>query len=135
VSFLVDANILSEPTMRDPDVRAVQWLRNNERELWIDPVILGEIRFGILLLPTSTRRRRLERWFDQGVKTIRCVEWDAEAGMCWATLLAKLRTTGKSMPIKDSFIAASALRYGLTLVTRNSSDFQHAGVHISNPLS
>ena len=133
MSYLVDANVLSEATAGEPDAQALQWLRDNEREIWIDPVILGEIRFGILLLPTGTRRRRLERWFNNGIKKIRCLDWDAQVGLRWAELLAQLRSSGKAMPIKDSFIAASALRYQLSLVTRNSSDFQHAGVPIINP--
>mgnify|MGYP001811961566 CR=1 FL=1 len=135
MSYLVDANILSEPTAREPDPRALQWLRDHEPELWIDPVILGEIRFGILLLDKSARRRRLERWFDQGITKIRCLEWDAQAGMCWAQLLANLRRQGQSMPVKDSFIAASALRYNLTLATRNVSDFQYTGISLTNPMS
>jgi hypothetical protein len=48
-------------------------LRNNERDIAVDPIILGEIRFGILLLPRGKRRARLERWFDGGVQRIVCL--------------------------------------------------------------
>lgn len=133
MSYLVDANVLSEPTAAHPDARVVQWLREHEQEIWVDPIILGEIRFGILLLPQSTRRRRLERWFTQGLQRIRALEWDAATGMRWAQLLAHLRESGNAMPIKDSFIAASALHHGLTLATRNASDFRHVGLKIANP--
>jgi predicted nucleic acid-binding protein len=49
VTCLVDANVLSEATKPSPDPRIVAWLRDHEREIVVDPVILGEIRFGILL--------------------------------------------------------------------------------------
>ena len=63
MTYLVDANVLSEATKPPPDPGALGWLKKNEREIAVDPFILGEIRFGILLLPAGKRRQRLERWF------------------------------------------------------------------------
>jgi predicted nucleic acid-binding protein len=51
----------------------------------------------------------------------------------WAELLARLRTTGKAMPIKDSLIAATAAVHGLAVATRNRADFANAGVRIVDP--
>jgi predicted nucleic acid-binding protein len=53
VKYLVDANVLSEPTRPLPDQGVVSWLRRNESRIAIDPIILGELRFGILLLPAG----------------------------------------------------------------------------------
>jgi toxin FitB len=133
--YLVDANVLCEPTKQDPDPKVVAWLRANERELAVDPVILGEIRFGILLLPRGKRRQRLERWFDEGIARIQCLPWDASLGLRWAELLADLRTAGRAMPVKDSFIAATALAHGLTIVTRNRRDFAAANVPVVDPFA
>ena len=131
--FLVDANVLSEPTRPAPDPRVVEWLRTNEREIAIDPIILGEVRFGILLLRRGRKRMALERWFDDGVRRLRCLPWEAETGLRWAELLAALRRSGRAMPIKDSLIAATALVHGLTVVTRNVGDFEEAGVPVLDP--
>ena len=135
MSYLVDANVLSEPTKRDPNPAVVQWLRSHELEIVVDPIIVGEIKFGILLMAHGKRRARLESWFDEGVRRIQCVPWDARIGLRWAELLADLRAAGRSMPIKDSLIAATALAYQLTVATRNRSDFDKAGVEMVDPFS
>ena len=80
-----------------------------ERKIAVDPIILGEIRFGIFLLPAGKRRQRLERWFEEGIERIHCLAWEAETGLRSARLLAELRVSGRAMPIKDSLIAATAL--------------------------
>jgi predicted nucleic acid-binding protein len=130
VKYLVDANVLSEPTKPTPQVRVVDWLRRNEREIAVDPIVLGEIRYGILLLPRGKRRAHLERWFDAGIQRIQCLPWEAETGLRWAKLLASLRASGRGMPIKDSLIAATALVHDLIVVTRDRVDFEKAGVKV-----
>jgi predicted nucleic acid-binding protein len=135
VRYLVDANVLSEPTRLAPDSKVIDWLRHNEREIAVDPVILGEVRFGILVLPKGRKRAGLERWFDAGVRRLRCLPWEADTGLQWARLLAHLRAIGRAMPIKDSLIAATAIVHSLTVVTRNRSDFEYAGVSVVDPFT
>lgn len=130
---LVDANVLSEATKPGPDDRVVEWLRRHERTLAVDPVVLGEVRFGILLLRRGARRARLERWFEEGVRRIECLQWDAAIGLRWAQLLAELRKRGRPMSIKDSLIAATALTHDLTVVTLNRKDFEPARVKLVDP--
>lgn len=133
--YLVDANVLSEPTKPAPNPGVVEWLRKNERDIAVDPIILGEVRFGILLLPRGKRRTRLENWFDTGVQRLLCLPWEAETGARWAELLASLRASGRTMPIKDSLIAATALVHDLAVVTRNRADFEKARVEVINPFT
>jgi hypothetical protein len=135
VTYLVDANVLSEVTKPAPDPKVVEWLRRNEREIAVDPIVLGEVRFGILFLPKGRRRSRLEGWFEAGVQRLNCLPWEAETGLRWAALLAQLRASGRAMPIKDSLIAASALVHDLAIVTRNRADFENAGVRLVDPFA
>ncbi len=131
----MDANVLSEPTRPVPNQRVVEWLRRNERSIAIDPIVLGELRFGILLLPKGKKRAALERWFGRGVQRLHCLPWEAATGLEWAALLARLRAKGRAIPIKDSLIAATALVHDLTVATRNRADFNAAGVRVLDPFA
>lgn len=133
MKHLVDANVLSEATKPSPDTRIVEWLRRNERTLVVDPIVLGEVRFGILLLDRGARRERLEEWFDQGIRRIQCLPFDSAVGLRWAQLLADLRRRGRPMSVKDSLIAATALAHDLTVVTLNRRDFEPAEVRFVDP--
>lgn len=133
MKYLVDVNVLSEATRPAPSPKVIGWLSQNEAELSIDAVILGEIRLGILLLPSAKRRNALEGWFETGITRLSCLSWDAAVANEWAVLLAKLRKKGKSMPLKDSMIAATAIHHGLTIATRNVSDFKSTNLPLINP--
>jgi predicted nucleic acid-binding protein len=133
VKYLVDANILSEATKARPSPAVVEWLGDNDPEIAVNPIILGELEYGILQLPAGRRRQRLEQWFQGGPKRLVLLELDIDTATVWARLLAELKRKGRAMPIKDSLIVATARQYGLTVATRNSVDFQHAGVALVNP--
>ena len=135
MTYLVDANVLSEAIKPSPDLKVVEWLRANEAELSVDPIILGEIRFGIDRMPPGRRRRRLENWFAAGIENLVCLPIEAATGIRWAQLLARLRSSGTAMPFKDSLIAATALVHGLTVATRNVRDFRQAGVRVFDPFA
>jgi toxin FitB len=99
------------------------------------PSSLASCGTAFFLLPRGKRRTRLERWFDGGVERLHCLPWEAATGLRWAQLIADLRKSGRAMPIKDSLIAATALVHGLTVATRNRSDFQKAGVKMVDPFA
>ena len=133
MKFLVDANVLSEVTRSSSNAAVLDWLKLNASEIAVDPVILGELRYGILLLPKGRKRTSLETWFTAGTEKLLCLPWDRETGLRWAELLAALRKRGAPMPVKNSMIAATALAHGLTVVTRNTVDFAKAKVPTFNP--
>ena len=133
MTYLVDANVLSEPTKQAADSKVVDWLTANEANLVVDPIIIGELRMGILALPRGRKRERLEEWFETVVETIECLPWDAATSKRWAGLVVDLKRKGEIMPLLDGMIAATALQHDLIVATRNTRDFKKAGVKTLNP--
>jgi predicted nucleic acid-binding protein len=133
VKFLVDANILSEPTRPRPAPEVVRWLSRHEADLAVDPIILGELELGVLQLDPGRKRAALERWFDALRNALTCLPFTLETAHRWARLLADLRRRGAAVPIKDSLIAATALHHGLTVVSHNTRDFKRTGVKLVDP--
>ena len=131
--YLVDANVLSEPTKQAADSRVVAWLDANESNLVVDSIIIGELRIGILALPRGRKRDRLEQWYETVVETIECMPWDAMISKRWAALVVELKRKEEAVPLLDGMIAATALQHDLIVATRNTRDFQKTGVKTFNP--
>jgi predicted nucleic acid-binding protein len=133
VTYLVDANVLSEPTRPAPNGKVVDWLSTNERNLVVDSIVLGELCIGVYSLPTGRKTASLERWFDGVTRTLDCLPWDAAAARRWAKLVVELKRKGRVLPLLDAMIAATALEHGLAVATRNVSHFEPAGVKTVDP--
>jgi len=135
MTYLVDANVLSEPTKLAPDAKVVGWLSAHEGDFVVDAIILGEICLGVLALPGGRKRAQLEAWFENVAQTIECLPWDAAVSRRWARLVSELRRKGRVMPLLDGMIAATALQHNLTVATRNIRDFHKAGVRVLDPFA
>jgi len=137
VSWLLDTNVICEPTRRAPSRRVVEWLQSVPASDFHRSIItMGEIRRGILRLPAGARRRKLENWMHEELRPAfagRVIEVGEEEIAAWAELLASLEKRGRSMPAIDSLIAATALAHNLTIATRNTGDFAPGGVRVFDP--
>ena len=135
MTYLVDANVLSEPTKPVPNNKVIDWLTANEGNLLVDSIIVGELCVGILALPRGRKRTQLEQWFGDVVQTIDCLPWDATISRRWAKLVVDLKQKGDKLPLLDSMIAATALQHDLTVATRNTRDFNKTSVQVLNPFA
>lgn len=133
MKYLVDANVLSEATRPAPHPGVVSWLLDHEDELVVNAIVLAELAVRVEALPAGRKRARLAAWFDELVDTVECLPWDAAAGREWARLVVDLRRRGRTMPLFDSMIAATARAHQLVVVTRNISDFEFAGIELVDP--
>ena len=135
MSYLVDTNVFSEPARAKPDPRVVDWLRVNESELYISTLTVGEIRRGIERLPAGKRHDQLLAWLQKLGDCMkgRILTFNLSTAHVWGQLKAGWDGQGITLPSLDSQIAATAHRHSLTLVTRNTKDFEKAGVRILNP--
>jgi predicted nucleic acid-binding protein len=136
VNFLVDTNILCEPRQKRPSIKVVNWLKANEAALYTSVLVMGEIRYGIELLPPdSAKRADLLRWHEK-LNTIlagRILAINARVAEEWARLQAEVHSRNFVIPVVDSLLAATARRYQLTLVTGNVKDFAETGIKLFNP--
>jgi len=135
MTYLVDANVLSEATRPAPSSKVLVWLRAHESDLVVGSIVLGELYLGVLALSAGRRRSRLEQWFDALSKTILCLPWDAAVSRAWAKLVISLKRKGQPVPLLDGMIAATALAHNLTVATRNLKDFKKTGVEVVDPFA
>lgn len=137
MSWLLDTCVICEPTRKQPSARVLAWLDDQAEEtLYLSVLSLGEIRKGIARLPAGAKRRRLERWLENDLAERfagRILGIDAEMADLWGRLQAQAENRGNPLPTLDSLLAATALARGLTVVTRNTSDFEATGAELINP--
>ncbi len=104
--------------------------------LFVSSVTLAEIRFGIELLTDAARRAELNLWLTQKLRPMfeqRVLPVSEDVMFRWRLIVEEGRKIRHTFPQPDLIIAATALHYGLTIVTRNTSDFQKTGVALVNP--
>lgn len=139
MNFLLDTNVVSEWTKPRPDGGVVAWLAEaDEDRVFISVITLAELRYGIERMPVGARRNRLETWVSKQLPArfeARVLLIDAETADVWGHIMARGRTGGRPVGTMDAFIAATAERHHLTLVTRNVSDFEALGIRLVNPWS
>ena len=134
MSYLVDANVLCEATRPRAEARVLDWLDRHDAQLHVSVITLGEILKGINLLSKGRKQRRLETWFADLEASFdgRVLLLDPPVMREWAALYARHQRAGRLLSSFDSLLAATASLHGLTLVTRNESDFP-AEVPVVNP--
>lgn len=137
MSYLLDTNCISEPTRDKPEPRVLSWLDAvDESQLYLSVLTLGEIRKGASALPESRRRSHLEVWLESQVKVRfsgRILPISDDIAERWGWLAAEAKMRGRSLPVIDGLLAATALHHNLVLVSRNVTDFLTTRVPILNP--
>jgi toxin FitB len=104
--------------------------------LYVSVLTLGEIRRGIILQASASRRAELQAWLDRDVLTFfkgRVLDVDVDVADRWGAVTAKTRAMGTPIPVVDALLAATALHHNLTMVTRNTKDVIVTGVTVLNP--
>jgi predicted nucleic acid-binding protein len=138
IGFLLDTNVISEPSKADPNPSLLRWIADTEEHsLFLSALTFGEIKRGICLLPVSKKRERYERLLDALAQRFenRVLAFDRAVAEQWGALLARCSLNGTPIPAIDSMLAATAITHDLTIVTRNIDDFRHASVPLFNPFS
>lgn len=138
MAWLLDTNILSEIRRLRPEPKVLAFIAANPLdEFYISAVTLAELRFGIELLSEGTARRdELDSWLTQTIRPMfdqRVLPVTEDIMFRWRVLLEEGRKTGHTFSQPDLIIAATGLHHGLTVVTRDRSDFDKTRVPVVNP--
>ncbi len=138
MKYLVETNILFEArrSRGHPAVRA-KLQSIDDDDLFISVVTIGEIARGIAKLPAGTQRQELKAWLAMTERYFadRVLAIDTAIAHRWGEVTATVEKAGRVLHAPDGLIAATALCHGLSLLTRNSDDFQATGVTVVNPLN
>lgn len=134
--FLLDTNCISEVVSPRPERRVLEWLDEaDEALLHLSVLTLGEIRKGVAGVAPGKRRSQLERWLEIDLAARfagRILPVNRAVADRWGLVSAEAKRKGKTVASVDALLAATALHFDLTLVTRNSSDFVSTHVALLN---
>jgi predicted nucleic acid-binding protein len=135
---ILDTNVVSEVMATSPSHTVLAWLANvrTADELFITTITVGEILYGIELLPMGKRRDKLsadaEGMFEEDYEA-RILVFDEPSARAFARLAAARRNMGRPIPQLDAQIAAIAYAHSAALATRNTADFEGCGIRLVNP--
>lgn len=133
VRFLLDSNVLSEPSRPAPNEKVLSKLTQHKAEVGVASLVVHEMLYGCLRLPSLKRRDYLWKYIQRSVLGLPIFNYDLSAARWHAEERARLSAIGRTPAFVDGQIASIAACNGLRLVTRNVSDFQHfEGLTVEN---
>ncbi|MBY0313523.1 MAG: type II toxin-antitoxin system VapC family toxin [Phycisphaerales bacterium] len=134
--LLLDTNVVSEARRVSPDPRVQARISAlNDEDTFVSVITVGELAYGIQRLAAGQKRRKLEEWLAtlQSMFASRVLAVDVETALIWGEIVASAEGKGRPLRPQDGLIAATAIRHGLHLWTRNVRDFEATGVLVSSP--
>ena len=135
--WLLDTNVISELRRPRPKARVVAFVAAEPLEqLFVSTVTFAEIRYGIEMVSDPIRRTGLNDWLDNKVRPMfdqRVLAVSEDVIFKWRLLVEEGRKAGHTFSQPDLIIAATALHFGLTVVTRDTADYSRARAPVFNP--
>ena len=128
MKYLLDTCVISELIKKIPNKNVLRWLENqDEEDLYLSVLTFGEIQKGIEKAPDKIRKKKLQAWLEKDLRERfegKIIPVDLKVAIKWGEIQGITEKEGRIMPSIDGLIAISALAYGCTVVTRNTSDIR-----------
>jgi predicted nucleic acid-binding protein len=135
--LLLDTNVLSELRRPGPEPKVVAFVATQPLDLlYVSAVTFAEIRFGIELVADAVRRAELSDWLTHKIRPMfeqRVLPVSEDILLKWRLLVEEGRKIGHTFSQPDLIIAATALHHGLTVVSRDTSEYEEARAPVINP--
>jgi predicted nucleic acid-binding protein len=134
VSWLIDADVLSQPAKTHGDTSVIAWLHREQDRCYTSAVVIAQLAYWART-KKGRQREALQQWLTRLIDALhgRIHGFNVSVAHVWAEQQRQLEQAGRPMPIEDSYIAATARRYGLTIVTGNDRHFRRPGFRVFNP--
>jgi predicted nucleic acid-binding protein len=134
VSWLLDADVLSQPAKTHGDVKVIDWLRQEQDRCYTSAVVIAQLAYWVRT-KRGRQREALQEWLSRLIDALhgRIHGFNVSVAHVWAEQQRQLEQAGRPMPIEDSYIAATARRHGLTIATGNDRHFRRPGLRVFNP--
>jgi toxin FitB len=134
VSWLLDADVLSQPAKTQGNRAVIAWLEREQNNCYTSTIVIAQIAYWVRSKQGRTRTR-LQDWLRRSVEALegRILSFNVATAHVWADQRFLLEQVGQIMPVEDSYIAATARRHDLTIVTGNDKDFRRPGLKVFNP--
>ncbi len=137
MTFLLDTCVLSELVKPRPNAGVCTWVSaQNEHQLYLSVITVGELQKGVSKLPPGRRRTELENWLEGDLLNRfqgRILGIDTATAGVWGVMLGEAEGRGRPLPVIDTLIAATAKVNRCAVVTRNEADIEPSGIPIVNP--
>lgn len=137
--IVVDTNIVAELMKVSPDQSVVSWMNDQESStLFLTTITIGEIGYGLRVMPQGRRRLQLEQGFERVIAEAfagRILVFDEEAARQYAEVMGRRQEIGRQLSALGGQIASIARAKGFAVATRNVKDFVECGVEIINPFA
>ena len=110
------------------------WLAAEETHCYTSAIVIGQLAYWVRTRKTP-QRAALQLWLRRLIDSFegRIIGLNVTIAHVWAEQKAELEEAGRRMPVEDSYIAATARRHNLTIVTGNDRDFRRPGLKVFNP--
>lgn len=135
--IIVDTNVVTETMRPSPEPAVVSWWNRQETStLFLTSITIGEIRYGLRIMPQGRRRLQLEQGFERILVEAfagRILPFDEEAARRYGEVMGRCKEIGRPIGVLDGQITSIALANGCAVATRNVKHFADCGVEIVNP--
>ena len=134
MSWLLDADVLSQPAKKNGNAGVIAWLEQEKDNCYTSAIVIAQLAFWVRC-KQGKQRETLQKWLTQLVEAMqgRILGFNVSVAHVWAEQQHQLEKAGQPMPVEDSYIAAIARRHSLTVATGNEADFRRPGIKVFNP--